>query len=73
MPDYQYRIVIQPLSREDGGGYLAAVPELPGCIADGATDIEALENAHDAIKSWLEAATELGRAIPAPEYERRYA
>lgn len=33
--DRPYRIVVQPLPAEDGGGYLAYVPDLPGCMADG--------------------------------------
>ena len=36
--------VIEPLSEEDGGGFLATVPELPGCMSDGETRAEALAN-----------------------------
>ena len=50
-----YRITIQPLSPEDGGGYLARVPELPGCMSDGETVEEARANVMDAIVAWLEA------------------
>lgn len=50
-----YRITIEPLSPEDGGGYLARVPELPGCMSDGETVEEARANVMDAIKAWLEA------------------
>lgn len=62
----QYRVVIEPLSEEDGGGFVARVPDLPGCFSDGETPGEALENAYDAIQCWLEAAEDLGRPIPAP-------
>jgi len=69
----RYAIVIEPLSESDGGGYLATVPDLPGCVSDGATDTEALENAHDAIVAWIEQATAMGRPIPAPRRERVHA
>jgi antitoxin HicB len=62
----EYAIVIAPLSEEDGGGYVATVPDLPGCMSDGETEAEAIENVHDAIACWIEAAQENGRAIPEP-------
>jgi antitoxin HicB len=61
-----YPIVIEPLPPEDGGGFLARVPDLPGCMSDGATPEEAAAQVQDAIASWIEAATDLGHAIPAP-------
>ena len=61
-----YKIVLEPLSPEDGGGWLATVPDLPGCTADGQTDAEALANVHDAIQCWIEAAEEMGRPVPQP-------
>jgi antitoxin HicB len=42
-------IVIEALSDEDGGGFLATVPDLPGCASDGATREEAARNIADAI------------------------
>lgn len=66
-----YEVVIRHLSDEDGGGYLAIVPELPGCMADGETRAEALERIEDAMLTWAFAATELGRKVPAPR--RAYA
>jgi len=64
MDSPRYSIIIEPLSESDGGGFLATVPDLPGCMSDGATDIEALENAHDAIDAWIGQATSMGRPIP---------
>ena len=66
MSKLAYRIVIEPLSGADGGGYFATVPDLPGCMSDGETPEEALVNVQDAILSWIEAATELGREVPQP-------
>ena len=65
MKPEDYEVVIRPLALSDGGGYLATVPELPGCKSDGDTPQEALVNAYDAIACWIEAAEELGRTVPA--------
>lgn len=61
-----YAVIIEPLSAEEGGGVLATVPDLPGCMSDGETREEAARNVEDAIACWLEAARKLGREIPAP-------
>jgi antitoxin HicB len=62
----EYAVVIEPLSKEDGGGFLATVPDLPGCMSDGDTREEAARNVEDAIASWLEEARSVGREIPRP-------
>ena len=61
-----FEIVIGHLSDEDGGGYLATVTELPGCMSDGETQEEALHNVRDAISAWIATAESIGRAIPQP-------
>ena len=66
MTGADYEIIIAPLADEDGGGYLATVPELPGCMSDGETQEEALANVKDAIMAWLATAERLGHAIPEP-------
>jgi predicted RNase H-like HicB family nuclease len=58
--------VIEPLPDEDGGGFLATVPDLPGCTSDGETREEAARNIADAIAAWIEEARHLGRAVPQP-------
>ncbi len=50
----------------DDQAFLVEVPDLPGCVADGASQLEALSNARVIIQEWLETATELNRPIPAP-------
>jgi antitoxin HicB len=62
----EYAIVVEPLSKEDGGGWLASVPALPGCFGDGETRAEALEDALAAIEEWTDAARALGRDVPGP-------
>lgn len=47
--------------------FIVEVPELPGCMADGATYQEAVANAEVVIQEWLETAQELGRPIPQPK------
>lgn len=61
-----YEITIAPLALEDGGGFFATVPALPGCHSDGETPQEALANAYDAIGCWIEAAEEMGQPVPEP-------
>ena len=53
--------------------YLVEVPELAGCMADGATYQEAVKNAEQVIIEWLETAKELGRYIPEPKGRLLYA
>lgn len=70
MKPQDYEIAIRPLSEPEGGGYLATVPELPGCMSDGATPQQALDNVYDAITCWIEAAAEMGRPVPEPRSYR---
>lgn len=58
---------------EDDQKWLVDVPELPGCMADGNTAVEALENAEKVIFEWLETAREIGREIPQPKGRLLYA
>ena len=52
---------------DDDQAFIAEVPELPGCAADGATRQEALSSAETVIGQWIETAQELGRPIPQPK------
>jgi len=67
----KYEIIIY-WSDEDSA-YIAEVPELPGCAADGETYQIALGNAEVIIKEWIETAEELGRPIPTPKGKLMYA
>jgi antitoxin HicB len=62
----EYAVTIRRLPEALGNGYLALVPDLPGCMSDGETPREAFENAQDAIECWIEAAQEMGHPIPDP-------
>ena len=59
-------------SQEDEA-FIAEVPELSGCAADGATYQEALSNVQVVIREWIETAEELGRPIPVPRGRLIYA
>lgn len=61
----RYEIIIY--WSEDDEAFVAEVPELAGCVADGETYQEALANAEIVIGEWLEVARDLGRAIPEPK------
>ena len=53
--------------------YIAEVPELPGCMADGGTYAEALANAESVITDWIETTTALNHTIPEPKGKLMYA
>jgi len=61
----RYEIIIY-WSYEDQA-FIAEVPELPGCAADGETYQEALQNVEVIMQEWIETAQELGRIVPQPK------
>ncbi len=61
----RYELIIY-WSDEDNA-FIVEVPELPGCMADGETYQEAVQNAEKIIQQWIETATELCRTIPEPK------
>ena len=69
--DSKYEIIIF-WSHEDNA-FVAEVPELPGCMADGESYGEALANAEQVIREWIETAHELGRPVPQPKGRLAYA
>jgi len=62
---YKYEMIIY-WSEEDKA-FIVEVPELPGCMADGKTYEEAIENAQRVIEEWIDTTKELGREIPEPK------
>ena len=55
---------------QDDKCYIIAVPDLPGCMADGESPNEAYENAKIVIREWIETAQAAGRTIPEPVFGR---
>lgn len=62
-----YPLVVLELSVEDGGGFMAYAPDLYGCMSDGATPAEAIQNGCLAVQEWIAAMKDLGREVPAPK------
>jgi predicted RNase H-like HicB family nuclease len=71
MSDIRYEIIMY-WSQEDQA-FIAEVPELAGCMADGQTYQEALANAEIVIQEWIETSRALGRPIPQPKGRLLYA
>ena len=70
MMNNRYEVVI--FWSDEDACFVAEVPELPGCMADGSTYQEAAHNAEAAIQDWVITALKLGRPIPEPK-RRLYA
>lgn len=68
---YKYEMII--FWSHDDNCYIVDVPELPGCMADGKTAVEAIKNAEKVIAEWIETAQEIGREIPQPKGRLMYA
>jgi predicted RNase H-like HicB family nuclease len=68
---YRYEVIIY-WSKEDNA-YIAEVPELPGCMADGTTYRQALDNVQVVIEEWIETAQDMGRDLPEPRGKLMYA
>ena len=58
---------------EEDQAFIAEVPELPGCMADGASYAEAVANAEKVIQEWIQTAQEMGRPIPTHRGRLRFA
>jgi predicted RNase H-like HicB family nuclease len=71
MENIKYEIII--FWSEEDQSFIAEVPELAGCMADGNTYQSALQNAETVIADWIETAQMLGREIPEPKGKLKYA
>ena len=67
----RYEIII--FWSDEDNAFVAEVPELPGCMADGGTYQEALANAQQIAQEWIDTAEELGRPVPQPKGRLTYA
>ena len=62
----EYPFITSVLPEAEDGGYLIEYPDLPGCMSDGETIQETIENGRDAVRCWIETAKAHGEEIPAP-------
>ena len=69
--NHKYEVILY--WSKEGQAFVAEVPELSGCMSDGETQKEALENVQVIIQEWIETATELGWSIPEPKGRLMYA
>lgn len=69
----EYRVYVEPLAAQLGGGFVAYAPDLHGCVSDGESPAEALHNIYDAIASWIETARVNGESVPEARQLRQYA
>ena len=70
-PKYKYEVIIN--WREADNSFIAQVPELPGCFADGVTYNEVVTNIQLIMDEWINAAKELGNIIPTPKEKSMFA
>lgn len=61
-----YEILLTPLSEQDGGGFFARIPALSGCVGDGDTELEAINDVRNAAFEWMATAVAFNQPIPAP-------
>ena len=64
---HDYPINVAPIPKEEGGGYMVTLPDLPGCIADGESIDEAIREARDAFAAWTAAELDDKGTLPAPK------
>ena len=72
LEDYKnlkYAVKLVPISVDDGGGWLAEIPQLKGCMSGGEAPEEALKNVEEAKLAWISTAIKRGQIIPLPNSE----
>ncbi|MBI5460766.1 MAG: type II toxin-antitoxin system HicB family antitoxin [Gammaproteobacteria bacterium] len=67
----KYRLIVDWSDTDQA--FVVEIPDLPGCLADGASYVEAVTNAQRVIDEWIATAQELGRPIPEPRGRVRFA
>ena len=71
MTNFKYELIIY--WSNDDNYFIVEVPELPGCLADGKTYIEAINNTEIVVREWIETAQLLGKTITEPKGRLKYA
>lgn len=67
-PFEAYSHVVSPIDAADGGGFMFTMPDIPGVVADGATELEAITDGREAFVTMVSAMVDMGQEVPAPEF-----
>ena len=67
-PFEAYSHLVSPIAATDGGGFMFTMPDIPGLVADGATELEASADGREAFLSTVSAMVDMGQEIPAPAF-----
>lgn len=67
-PFEAYSHIVSPIHPADGGGFMFTMPDIPGVMADGATEMEAIEDGREAFIATVSAMVDMGQEIPAPAF-----
>ena len=68
LPFEAYSHVVSPIGAADGGGLLFIMPDIPGVMADGATEMEAIADGREAVFTTVSAMVDMGQEVPAPAF-----
>ena len=67
-PFEAYSHVVSPIDAADGGGLLFTMPDIPGVMADGATEMQAIADGREAFMTTVSAMVDMGQEVPAPAF-----
>lgn len=67
-PFEAYSHVVSPIGAADGGGFIFTMPDIPGVMADGESELEAIADGREAFAATVSAMVDLGQAVPAPAF-----
>lgn len=70
-PFEAYSHVVSPIDAADGGGFMFTMPDIPGVMADGGTEIEAIADGREAFVAVVSAMIDMGQEVPAPMFNVR--
>lgn len=63
-----YSHVVSPINSADGGGFMFTIPDIPGVVADGETELEAIADGREAFIATVSAIVDMGQKVPAPAF-----
>jgi predicted RNase H-like HicB family nuclease len=71
-PFEAYSHIVSPIDSADGGGFMFTMPDIPGVMADGATELEAIADGREAFMACVSAMVDMGQEIPAPPCKKSF-